>query len=95
MTVVEKICRARSGGSFLHDDYTHIAHLQIDLPIDVEGIDRSRRENRAGRQREHLIIVTESFGVWEEQLVCEMVLQVRIEWVCGTGVRSARGKSRE
>lgn len=49
MAVEEQVCRARSGGCFLHDDYSHISHFEIEIAIDVEVIDGRRSEDCAGR----------------------------------------------
>jgi hypothetical protein len=73
MTVVEQIRRASGGRRFLHDDYSHISHFKIDVPIDVEVADGHRREDGAGGEGEHLVIVTKCFGVGEEQIVGELI----------------------
>lgn len=87
MTVVEKICRACEVGSFLHDDYSYISHVEVDLAIEVKSAHGRRRENGGARcQWKHLIIVAESCRVWEEQVVRELVLQIRVE-------RVSRGRS--
>jgi hypothetical protein len=89
MAVVEQICRAGSGRSFLHDDYSDVSHIQIDLPTDIEIADGHRRKDSARGERKHLIIVTKGFSVREEQVVCELILQIRIE-----GVSRTRGCAR-
>jgi hypothetical protein len=53
-------------GRFLHDDYSNVSQVQIDLAIHIELADDSRSEYRAGGQRKDLAIVAESLGVWEE-----------------------------
>jgi hypothetical protein len=84
MAVVEQICRAGSGGSFLHDDNSYFSHIQINLPIDVEIVDGHRREDSARGEREYLVIVAKRFSVWEEQIVSELILQIGIEWISRT-----------
>ena len=81
MAVIKSLCCAGSGGSFLHDDYSHISRVQINLAIDIKSVDGRRCEDCAGSEGENLIIVTESFCVWEEEIVREMVFQIRIEGV--------------
>jgi len=94
MTVVEEICRAREGGRLLHDDDSNIAHLQIQLPIDVERVDGRGREDGAGREGEDLVIMAQGLRVGEEEVVREMVLQIRVEGVHlarrGRSMREAR-----
>ena len=81
MAVVEQIRGAGGDRSFLHDDYSDVSHIEIDIPIDVENANGHRSEHRAGGEREHLVIVAKRFGIWEEEIVCELILQIRIEGV--------------
>jgi hypothetical protein len=84
VAVVEQICGAGGRCSFLHDDYSDVSHIEIDLPIDVESADGHRNEHRAGGERKHLVIVAKCFGIREEEIVCELILQIRIEGVSRT-----------
>ena len=84
MAVVEQICRTGGRRSFLHNDYSRVSHIEIDLPIDVESANGHRSEHRAGGERKHLVIVAKRFGIREEEVVCELVLQIRIEGVSRT-----------
>jgi hypothetical protein len=81
VTVVEQICGASCRCRLLHDDYSNIAHLQIEFGIDVEGIDGGGRKHRAGREGKNLIMMAQGFGVGEEEVMGEMILQVRIEGI--------------
>lgn len=38
MTVVEKLGGAGGGGGLLHDDYSDISHVKINVPVDVEVV---------------------------------------------------------
>jgi len=81
MAIVEQVCRARSGGSLLHDDYSNISYIEIDVCIGVESIDCGG-EYRAGREGEDLIIMAQGFSIRKKQVVSELIFQTRIEGVC-------------
>lgn len=66
MAVVKEICRARKWSSFLHDDYSDIAYININVHIDIETITGRGSQHRPGGEWEDLVIVTQCFGVWKE-----------------------------
>jgi len=86
VAIVEQICRAGYGGSFLHDDYPHIPYLEVKVGIDVERVDRRRQHGGRG-QREDLVRMAERLGVWEEETMGEGIFKIGIEGVrCPLGV---------
>lgn len=85
MAVVEQVCGARVGGSLLHYDYSNISHIEINLPINVEVGDCRRSKHSIRREWEDLVVVTEGIGIWEEQIVRELVFQVRIKRILWFG----------
>lgn len=74
MGIVEKSRQARRRCGLLHDYNPDIAHLQIDLTIDIKIGDGGRSENCFCGKREDLVIVTKRSGVREEKAVGELVL---------------------
>lgn len=63
MSIVEKNGQARSRCGLLHNYNSDIAHLQINLTIDVKIGDGGGSENCFGGEREDLVIVTKRGGV--------------------------------
>jgi hypothetical protein len=95
VAIVEQVCRASGSGSLLHDDYSNIAHLEVEIGIDIEGADSGGRQDGAGGEGEDLVMVAQGLGIWKEQAVGEMVLQVRIERVRGAGRGAVGRQTRE
>jgi hypothetical protein len=58
MAIEEEIWRSGRGGSFLHDDYPNIAHVEVDIAIYIVSIGIRRRKNGSGgREGKGLVVV--------------------------------------
>lgn len=91
MAIEEETCGAREGRSFLHDDYSYIAYVEIEVGIQVKRVDRSRKHGRRGKGEE-LVGMAECLRIWEEETVGESIFQTGVErlWCALGGVGGGR-----